>query len=67
MLGGTWLTSLAGDLGHGIFDGAMLVKNFESMKPSNTLWKRTTTSMRTWTPRRSASSISKNGGAARSC
>ncbi len=40
LLGGTWLTSLAGDLGHGIFDGAQLVGNFESMNPSNTLWKK---------------------------
>ena len=29
LLGGTWLTSLAGDLGNGIFDGAHLVANFE--------------------------------------
>ena len=27
-----------GDMGHGIFDGAWLVKNFESMNPANTLW-----------------------------
>jgi hypothetical protein len=40
LLGGTSLTSLAGDLGHGIFDGAALVGNFESMNPSNTLWKK---------------------------
>ncbi len=40
LLGGTWLTSLTGDLGHGIFDGANLVSNFESMNPSNTLWKK---------------------------
>jgi hypothetical protein len=38
LCGGTWLTSLTGDLGHGIFDGAHLVANFESMNPSNTLW-----------------------------
>ena len=38
MLGGTWLTALAGDIGHGIFDGADLVRNFESMNPANTLW-----------------------------
>src|SRR5690242_19122978 len=30
LLGGTWLTSLAGDLGDGIFDGASLVANFGS-------------------------------------
>jgi hypothetical protein len=38
LLGGSWLTALAGDLGHGKFDGAWLVQNFESMNPSNTLW-----------------------------
>jgi hypothetical protein len=40
LLGGTWLTSLAGDLGDGIFDGANLVANFESMHPDNTYWKK---------------------------
>lgn len=40
LLGGTWLTSLAGDLGNGIFDGANLVANFESLDPANTLWKK---------------------------
>src|SRR5574337_448894 len=40
LLGGTWLTSLAGDLGGGIFDGAHLVANFESLHPSNTYWKK---------------------------
>src|SRR3984957_3267255 len=38
LLGGTWLTSLAGDLGNGIFDGANLVANFESLNPANTYW-----------------------------
>ena len=37
-LGGTWLTALAGDLGAGIFDGAGLVANFESLNPANTHW-----------------------------
>ncbi len=40
LLGGTWLTALTGDLGHGIFDGAHLVANFESMNPANTYWKK---------------------------
>ena len=40
LLGGTWLTSLAGNLGNGIFDGANLVANFESMHPDNTYWKK---------------------------
>jgi pimeloyl-ACP methyl ester carboxylesterase len=38
LFGGTWLTSLAGDLGNGIFDGANLVANFEAMHPDNTYW-----------------------------
>jgi pimeloyl-ACP methyl ester carboxylesterase len=40
LLGGTWLTSLCGDLGHGIFDGANLVANFEALHPDNTYWKK---------------------------
>jgi len=38
LLGGTWLTSLSGDLGNGIFDGAFLVQNFEYLNPANTYW-----------------------------
>jgi tellurite resistance protein len=38
LLGGTWLASLAGDLGNGTFDGANLVQNFENLDPANTLW-----------------------------
>ena len=40
MLGGTWLTSLAGDLGGGKFDGANLVQNFESLDPANTYFEK---------------------------
>jgi pimeloyl-ACP methyl ester carboxylesterase len=40
VLGGTWLTALCGDLGHGIFDGANLVANFESLNPANTYWSK---------------------------
>lgn len=40
LLGGTWLTALAGDLGGGIFDGANLVANFEALHPANTLWQK---------------------------
>jgi len=40
LLGGTWLTALSGDLGHGIFDGANLVANFESLNPANTYWSK---------------------------
>jgi len=38
LLGGTWLTALAGDLGQGVFDGANLVANFEQLNPANTYW-----------------------------
>ena len=40
MLGGSWLTALTGDLGHGTFDGAHLIANFEGLNPSNTYWKK---------------------------
>jgi len=38
LLGGSWLASLAADLGNGKFDGAYLVENFENLNPANTLW-----------------------------
>jgi len=38
LLGGTWLASFASDLGNGVFDGAWLVQNFESLNPANTYW-----------------------------
>jgi len=38
LLGGTWLSSLAADLGNGKFDGAHLVQNFENLNPANSLW-----------------------------
>ena len=38
LLGGTWLASLTADLGHGVFDGAWLVQNFENLNPANTFW-----------------------------
>ena len=40
LMGGTWLASLMGDLGHGKFDGAYLVNNFEGLNPSNTYWSK---------------------------
>lgn len=40
LLGGSWLTALASDLGQGRFDGAWLVQNFESLNPANTLWSK---------------------------
>ena len=38
MLAGSWLTALTSDMGHGKFDGAWLVQNFENLNPANTLW-----------------------------
>ncbi|WP_308012641.1 DUF3141 domain-containing protein, partial [Paraburkholderia unamae] len=38
MLGGSWMSSLAADLGDGRFDGAHLVQNFENLNPANTYW-----------------------------
>jgi pimeloyl-ACP methyl ester carboxylesterase len=38
MLGGTWMSSMASDLGAGLFDGAYLVQNFENLNPANTFW-----------------------------
>jgi pimeloyl-ACP methyl ester carboxylesterase len=40
LLGGSWLTELVSDLGHGKFDGAWLVQNFENLNPANTLWSK---------------------------
>ncbi len=40
LLGGSWMTALASDLGGGKFDGAWLVSNFEGLNPSNTFWKK---------------------------
>jgi pimeloyl-ACP methyl ester carboxylesterase len=38
MLGGSWMSSFAADLGDGRFDGAHLVTNFENLNPANTFW-----------------------------
>jgi hypothetical protein len=40
MLGGSWLMAFTSDIGHGIFDGAWLVQNFENLNPANTFWKK---------------------------
>jgi Protein of unknown function (DUF3141) len=40
LVGGSWLAALTSDLGHGKFDGAWLVHNFENLNPSNTLWSK---------------------------
>ncbi len=38
LLGGTWLSHLTADLSAGVFDGAWLAQNFESLNPANALW-----------------------------
>jgi pimeloyl-ACP methyl ester carboxylesterase len=38
LLGGSWLASLASDLGNGKFDGVNLVQNMENLNPANTFW-----------------------------
>ena len=38
LLGGTWLSSMVADLNNGVFDGAWLVQNFESLHPANTFF-----------------------------
>jgi len=40
LAGGIWMNSLLSDLGHGKFDGANLVANFESLNPANTIWSK---------------------------
>jgi hypothetical protein len=40
LLGGSWLTALASDMGAGKFDGGWLVQNFENLNPSNTFWSK---------------------------
>ena len=67
LLGGTWLTALAGDIGNGIFDGAHLVANFKSLHPSNTYWKKTYDLYSRSIRKLRDISISRNGGAALCC
>ena len=38
LLGGTWFARMISDLGGGIFDGAWLISNFDSLNPANTFW-----------------------------
>jgi pimeloyl-ACP methyl ester carboxylesterase len=38
LMGGTWMARLISDLGGGIFDGAWLISNFDSLNPANTYW-----------------------------
>ncbi|MCO6417348.1 DUF3141 domain-containing protein [Siccirubricoccus sp. KC 17139] len=40
LAGGSWPAALLADLGHGKFDGANLVLNFESLSPANTWFKK---------------------------
>jgi len=61
LLGGSWLTALAADLGHGKFDGAWLVSNFENLNPANTI------SIARSIPSPRATSSSSNGGERMCC
>jgi pimeloyl-ACP methyl ester carboxylesterase len=40
LLGGSWLSLFASDMGNGKFDGAYLVENFENLNPANTFWSK---------------------------
>jgi pimeloyl-ACP methyl ester carboxylesterase len=40
LLGGSWLSLYASDMGNGKFDGAYLVENFENLNPANTFWNK---------------------------
>jgi len=40
MVGGSWLTALASDIGGGKFDGGHLVSGFDNLDPANTLWSK---------------------------
>ncbi len=40
LFGGSWMCQLGCDLGHGTFDGASLVSNFENLDLANTYWKK---------------------------
>lgn len=39
-VGGVWPAMLMADLGNGVFDGSLLVQNFENLNPANTYWKK---------------------------
>ena len=38
LLGGSWLTAMASDLGNGKIDGTALILNFDILNPANWLW-----------------------------
>jgi pimeloyl-ACP methyl ester carboxylesterase len=39
-IGGVWPAMLMADLGNGVFDGSLLVQNFENRNPANTHWSK---------------------------
>ncbi len=38
LLGGSWLTAMASDLGNGKIDGTALIQNFDTLNPASWLW-----------------------------
>lgn len=40
LVGGVWPAMLMADLGNGVFDGSLLVQNFENLNPANTYWRK---------------------------
>jgi len=38
LLGGSWLTAMASDLGMGKIDGTALIQNFDTLNPASSLW-----------------------------
>jgi pimeloyl-ACP methyl ester carboxylesterase len=40
LVGGVTPALIMADLGHGLFDGSLLVQNFEYLNPANTWWKK---------------------------
>jgi len=38
LLGGSWLTAMASDLGKGKIDGTALIQNFDTLNPASWLW-----------------------------
>ncbi len=64
LLGGSWLTALMGDLGHGKFDGAWLVQNFENLESGQHALEQAVQRLSPRsTPKRRAISGSRSGGA----
>jgi len=40
LLGGSWLTAMASDLGMGKIDGTALIQNFDTLNPASSLWNK---------------------------